>query len=197
MADFFEKLEKELKYHKKHNPNVPELACYTYLRVDEAEQILKLKAEIAKLNLILFHRENGLSHPDLQKEIEKSELAELKTENEALKLDNDVYAAKVDGSWPNEQIAKLEAENKRLKEQIGRRGRVISPEEVMNEVLTCCCGNQIRWEIAGNQITCMRCGRIYYFTEFLEFVINLPKDGLEPRGINPKYTLLKGESEVK
>ncbi|KKN07446.1 hypothetical protein LCGC14_1066720 [marine sediment metagenome] len=35
-----------------------------------------LVQEIAKLNIILYHRENGLSHPDLQGEIDKSILAE-------------------------------------------------------------------------------------------------------------------------
>jgi hypothetical protein len=35
-----------------------------------------LEAEVKKLNIILFHRENGLSHPDLQGEIGKSKMAE-------------------------------------------------------------------------------------------------------------------------
>ena len=41
--------------------------------------------QIAKLNLILFHRENGLSHPDLQGEIDKSKFAELQKQIEGLK----------------------------------------------------------------------------------------------------------------
>lgn len=43
------------------------------------------KAENRKLNLILFHRENGLSHPDLQVEIDKSKFAELQAELALLK----------------------------------------------------------------------------------------------------------------
>lgn len=42
----------------------------------------RLEAELKKLNLILYHRENGLAHPDLQGEIGKSKLAE---ENKLLK----------------------------------------------------------------------------------------------------------------
>ncbi len=43
---------------------------------DLVQEIADLKDEIAKLNIILYHRENGLSHPDLQGEIDKSILAE-------------------------------------------------------------------------------------------------------------------------
>ncbi len=42
--------------------------------------IAELDAELAKLNIILYHRENGLSHPDLQAEIDKSKFAELEAE---------------------------------------------------------------------------------------------------------------------
>lgn len=45
------------------------------------EEIKQLQAEIAKLNIILYHKENGLSHPDLQGEIDKSKFAELQAEN--------------------------------------------------------------------------------------------------------------------
>ena len=31
----------------------------------------KIDAEIAKLDIILFHKENNLAHPDLQDEIDK------------------------------------------------------------------------------------------------------------------------------
>ncbi len=41
------------------------------------ERIAELEAENKKLNIILYHRENGLSHPDLQGEIDKSKFAEL------------------------------------------------------------------------------------------------------------------------
>lgn len=37
----------------------------------------QLQTENTKLNIILYHRENGLSHPDLQEEIDKSKLVEL------------------------------------------------------------------------------------------------------------------------
>ena len=40
------------------------------------EQTKGLKAENAKLNIILYHRENGLSHPDFNAEIEISKQAE-------------------------------------------------------------------------------------------------------------------------
>ncbi len=40
------------------------------------ERIQELKIENAKLNLILYHRENGLSHPDFNAEIEISKQAE-------------------------------------------------------------------------------------------------------------------------
>ena len=45
----------------------------------------KLAVENAKLNLILFHRENGLAHPDLNVEIDKSKFAEVEAELERLK----------------------------------------------------------------------------------------------------------------
>ena len=47
-----------------------------------------------KLNIILFHRENGLSHPDLKGEIKKSKMAE--------------------------QLAKAEGENELLKAQLSK-----------------------------------------------------------------------------
>ena len=40
------------------------------------ERIEELKIENAKLNIILYHRENGLSHPDFNAEIEISKQAE-------------------------------------------------------------------------------------------------------------------------
>ncbi len=40
------------------------------------ERIEELKIENAKLNIILYHRENGLSHPDYAAEIEISKQAE-------------------------------------------------------------------------------------------------------------------------
>ena len=40
------------------------------------ERITEIKAENAKLNIILYHRENGLSHPDFKAEIEISKQAE-------------------------------------------------------------------------------------------------------------------------
>jgi uncharacterized small protein (DUF1192 family) len=46
------------------------------------ETIKKLTAENAKLNIILFHKENGLSHPDFKPELE---IARLIDENEKLK----------------------------------------------------------------------------------------------------------------
>jgi hypothetical protein len=39
-------------------------------------RIAELEKQLAKLNIILYHRENGLSHPDLQGEIDKSKLTE-------------------------------------------------------------------------------------------------------------------------
>ena len=52
------------------------------------KQIKELKIENAKLNIILFHRENGLSHPDFNAEIEISKQAErikeLEVENKRL-----------------------------------------------------------------------------------------------------------------
>ncbi len=43
----------------------------------EAKDYADLEAKLAELNIILYHRENGLSHPDLQGEIDKSKLIEL------------------------------------------------------------------------------------------------------------------------
>lgn len=42
----------------------------------KSERIQELKAENAKLNIILYHRENGLSHPDFKAEIEISKQSE-------------------------------------------------------------------------------------------------------------------------
>ncbi len=53
-----------------------------YLEV--VQENTKLQAENAKLNIILYHRENGLSHSDFQKEIDTSRFAELLAENEGL-----------------------------------------------------------------------------------------------------------------
>lgn len=50
-------------------------ACDT-LEAAKDEQIQELKTENAKLNIILYHRENGLSHPDFNAEIEISKQAE-------------------------------------------------------------------------------------------------------------------------
>lgn len=55
---------------------------YLYGR-EKADLIQELKAENAKLNIILYHRENGLSHPDFKAEIEISKQAEQITELEA------------------------------------------------------------------------------------------------------------------
>ncbi len=44
------------------------------------ERVVELETENKKLNIILYHRENGLSHPDLQGEIDKSKFAELEAE---------------------------------------------------------------------------------------------------------------------
>ena len=48
------------------------------------EQVKGLEKENKKLNIILYHRENGLSHPDLQGEIDKSKFAELEAEKRRL-----------------------------------------------------------------------------------------------------------------
>lgn len=67
----------------KHEQNRPKL---WKKRVQKVEEYIKqLQAENAKLNIILYHRENGLSHPDLQAEIDKSKFAELEAENKKLK----------------------------------------------------------------------------------------------------------------
>ena len=57
-------------------------------------QLAEAKGENMKLNIILFHRENGLSHPDLKGEIKKSKMAE--------------------------QLAKAEGENELLKAQLSK-----------------------------------------------------------------------------
>lgn len=44
--------------------------------LQQAKRVTELKIENAKLNIILFHRENGLSHPDFNAEIEISKQAE-------------------------------------------------------------------------------------------------------------------------
>jgi hypothetical protein len=44
-----------------------------------------LQQEKAELNIILFHCENGLSHPDLQEKIDKSVFIKLQQDNEKLK----------------------------------------------------------------------------------------------------------------
>ena len=68
----------------KHDPDMCE--CPT--------QLAEAKGENMKLNIILFHRENGLSHPDLKGEIKKSKMAE--------------------------QLAKAEGENELLKAQLSK-----------------------------------------------------------------------------
>lgn len=79
----------------------------------------RLKAENAKLNIILFHRENGLDHPDLQVEIDKSKFAELQAEFDKYKANN-VSVAEIlsdsegmanDIEDMEEDAAKLKAEN--------------------------------------------------------------------------------------
>lgn len=45
-------------------------------KIELQERIKELKVENAKLNIILYHRENGLSHPDFKPEIEISKQAE-------------------------------------------------------------------------------------------------------------------------
>ena len=46
-------------------------------KIDKLQvQLNAAEGENMKLNIILFHRENGLAHPDLQGEIEKSKMAE-------------------------------------------------------------------------------------------------------------------------
>ena len=62
-------LEKRLKTW--HSPENLQTAC----RIRD-ERIEELKIENAKLNIILYHRENGLSHPDFKPEIEISKQAE-------------------------------------------------------------------------------------------------------------------------
>ncbi len=47
------------------------------------KRIEELEIENAKLNIILYHRENGLSHPDFNAEIEISKQAERIKELEA------------------------------------------------------------------------------------------------------------------
>lgn len=54
-------------------PAIPDEYAKYMSGLEKAYDILK--AENAKLNLILFHRENGLSHPDLKGEIAKSKMA--------------------------------------------------------------------------------------------------------------------------
>lgn len=51
------------------------------------DRFSKIRVKNAELNLILFHKENGLSHPDakITKGILKSELADLQAENKQLK----------------------------------------------------------------------------------------------------------------
>lgn len=52
----------------------------------------RLQAENKKLNIILFHRENGLSHPDLQVEIDKSKFMELQAELKTAKTERNILA---------------------------------------------------------------------------------------------------------
>ena len=67
--------KKTKTFWKYHNPD--------NMDVHTAKLINDLDAENAKLNVILYHRENGLSHPDLQGEINKSVLAH---ENSRMKI---------------------------------------------------------------------------------------------------------------
>lgn len=49
--------------------------------VTPSQLIEQLQVVNKKLNLILYHRENGLSHPELNNEILQSKLAETEAEN--------------------------------------------------------------------------------------------------------------------
>jgi len=65
-----------------NEPIYKQIALIQCVKLQQAEQI-------AKLNIILYHRENGLSHPDFKPEIEISKQAErieeLENENQLLK----------------------------------------------------------------------------------------------------------------
>ena len=56
------------------------------------EKIENLQVELARLNLILFHRENGLSHPDpdINIDILRSKICELETLETAIKRKSNV-----------------------------------------------------------------------------------------------------------
>jgi len=83
------------------------------------EEINRLTAENQKLNIILFHRENGLAHMDLNPEIMVSKIAELKAEIDRWKerydnLDQRYNGYEVGNANLAEQIDRLTAENQKL-----------------------------------------------------------------------------------
>ena len=71
-------------------------------------RISELDVENKKLNRILFHRENGLSHPDLQYEIDKSIIVEL--EQKLAETDACATALKNDNDQRVKLVNELEAE---------------------------------------------------------------------------------------
>jgi len=79
----------------------------------------RLTAENQKLNIILFHRENGLAHMDLNPEIMVSKIAELKAEIDRWKerydnLDQRYNGYEVGNANLAEQIDRLTVENQKL-----------------------------------------------------------------------------------
>jgi len=85
-SEFTEKCRKSFGEHT----NWPDWAIHTEL-MKACDHIDRQVAENAKLNIILYHRENGLSHPDLQAEIDKSKLIEIEAENKRLKEERTRY----------------------------------------------------------------------------------------------------------
>jgi len=111
MNKLFNILSKEVSYWNRQTSDISR-ACYL-LNIGEAKEILQLKAE----------------NEELKKHIE------------FIETDNAVYATKVDGSWPNEQIVKLKAENELYKSALQR---------IANRECTCDLGEDCdcAWRIA-------------------------------------------------
>lgn len=91
--------------------------------IEFKEKIKELILENAKLNIILYHRENGLSHPDFKPEIEISKQAEKIKELEE-ELDAECRISQMllaNKKKQAKRIEELEAELTRLRKIINAK----------------------------------------------------------------------------
>jgi hypothetical protein len=127
------------------------------------EEIFRLKTEVAKLNIILYHRENGCNHPDYTLEIALSKLAEAEVNLAAEEAANRRLKAAYDYEFAHAE--KAEAEVERLKEGWKQA------EQDKNSFFSQSCINLARAEKAeaiktcggsGEVWKCEKCGLIFY-----------------------------------